>query len=175
MAPQEEEVAEVLEREKINSVPAVKNKSIRGEVLEEEWETRLGCLERSTLRCLSFYECFGCKLCWIFSPATVTTTHEDFEHLLKMAHGESSLPLASLAYSGISTPLPPSQGKWLIDSRATDHMTSTAYLFVTYSPFQQPLLVILADGSQVPAYGKGSNLSALIYVSKMCFMCPHSL
>lgn len=78
------------------------------------------------------------------------------------AHGESSLPSASLAYSGISTPLPTSQGKWLIDSRATDHMTSTAYLFVTYSPFRQPLLVILADGSQVPAYGKGSNLSAYV-------------
>lgn len=96
-------------------------------------------------------ECVGSS-----NPATVTISPENFEHLLKMVHGEPSLPSAALAYSGISTPHPPLQGKWLNDSSATDHMTISAHFFVKYSPFQQPLFVSLPDGSQVPAIGKGS-------------------
>lgn len=73
-----------------------------------------------------------------------------------MAHADSSLPSATSASLGISNTLVSSDSLWLIDSRATDHMASTPQLFSTYSPFRTPLLVSLADGSKVPAIGKGN-------------------
>lgn len=36
------------------------------------------------------------------AAATVTFSHEDFEHLLKIAHGDPPMPSASLANAGIS-------------------------------------------------------------------------
>lgn len=90
------------------------------------------------------------------TPARVTLSHEDFEHLLKMAHGDASLPYAALDNSDIIYTPPSSQGKWLIDSGATDHMTSLSSLFINYCPFRYPLFGRLADGSKVHAIGKGS-------------------
>lgn len=97
--------------------------------------------------------------CIAFAPTTpvnVTLSHEDFEHLLKLAHSDVYLPSAILANSIISHTL--SLGKWLIDFGATDHMTSSSHLFVFYSPFCCPLFVSLTDGSKVLAMGKGSVL-----------------
>lgn len=111
-------------------------------------------------------ECVGSS-----NPATVTISPEDFAHLLKMAHGEPSLPSAALAYSGISTPHPPLQGKRLIDSGTTYHMTSIAHFFVTYSPFRQPLFVSLTDGIQVPVIGKRKCLYHPQYVFSRCAVC----
>lgn len=88
--------------------------------------------------------------------ASVTLSHEDFEHLLKMNHGDASLPFAALSNSSILHTPPSSQGKRLIDSGATDHMTSLSSLFVNYFPFCYPIFVSLADGSKIPTIGKGS-------------------
>lgn len=89
------------------------------------------------------------------TPANVTLSWEDFDYPLKLAHGDTDLPSAALASSGIPSNSWLSQDKWLVDSNATDHMTSTSHHFVTYT-FWNPLMISLADGSKVPAYGKGS-------------------
>lgn len=92
------------------------------------------------------------------APSSITLSHDDFEHLLKMAHGDSSLPSVASAKSRITNNSTSYSHPWLIDSGATVHMTSTAYLFFTYSSFKTPILVGLADGSKVPAVGKGNVL-----------------
>lgn len=81
------------------------------------------------------------------APSTVTLSHSDFQHLLKMAHGDASLPFAALATSGSSNFESSPQGKWLVDSGTTDHITCHPTLFSTYSPFPAPLLISLADKS----------------------------
>lgn len=74
-----------------------------------------------------------------------------------------------LLIPGILYPIYSSPKRWLIDSGATDHMTSN-YLFSSYSPFPSPIFISLADGSKVLAIGKGSVhlLFQLNFVE--CFM-----
>lgn len=119
------------------------------------------------------------------TSAGVTLTHGDFEHLLNLAHGETNLPSAALVHSGISHSPPTWNLPWLVDSEATDHLTSSPHLFSTYSPFHTPMQISLAHGSKVPAVGKGSvslnpNLilhnvllvlsfpTSLLFVPKLC-------
>lgn len=79
------------------------------------------------------------------STNVVTRTHEDFEHLLKLAHSDSSLPSTSMVHSGTSTSI--LYGiKWLVDSGATDHMSSHMHLFSTYAPFWIPVTITPPDG-----------------------------
>lgn len=106
---------------------------------------------------------------------SVTLNHDNLQTLLKMAHGETNSPSASVAQSSISSVPFPSISPWLIDSGATDHMTSSTHSFSTYVHFKNPLLVTLADGSKVPAVGKGCvpvNPNLLLY---MCYWCLLSL
>lgn len=46
------------------------------------------------------------------TTASVTLSHEDFEHLLMIAHGDASLPSVALANSGILHTPPSSQGSY---------------------------------------------------------------
>lgn len=87
-------------------------------------------------------------------PSGITLSHADFEHLLKLAHGDQPPSTATVAHSSSSSPL--LHSPWLIDSGATDHMTSNHLLFTAYSPFTLPLLISLAYGRKVPAVGKGT-------------------
>lgn len=87
---------------------------------------------------------------------SVTLSHKDFQHLLKMAHGETNSPSASVAQSGISNVSFPSISPWFLDSGATDHMISSNHSFSTYVHFKSPLLITLADVSKVPAVGRGN-------------------
>lgn len=79
-------------------------------------------------------------------------THNDFEQLLKMAHGSNAMPCASsLATTGISVRDP--IFLWLTDSSATDHMISYCQLFSTFSIFPKPEYVSLANGRYTPTIG----------------------
>ena len=67
-----------------------------------------------------------------------------------------------------------SQQPWIIDSRATDHMTSFPIVFYTYNPFLGKDKVKTADGNLSSISGKGvtptSNslpLSSIIHVSPL--------
>lgn len=89
------------------------------------------------------------------SPASVTLLHEDFEHLLKLAHEEATPSSASVVCTSISGNGVSSKRPWLVDSGATDHMANTPHLFSAFTSFKTPLMVRLANGSKVPAIGKG--------------------
>lgn len=69
----------------------------------------------------------------------VSLSHDDFESLLKLAHGD---PTPSTSKACLSTHTSPST--WLIDSGASDHMTSNASCFSTFSIFT-PRKIILAS------------------------------
>lgn len=66
-------------------------------------------------------------------PSVVTLSHEDFEQLQKMAHGDTTLPSAAMDNAGISTSFSPTESKWLIDSGALDHMAGDCHLFSTFT------------------------------------------
>lgn len=83
---------------------------------------------------------------------TVTLIREDFESLLKLAHGDSSLPSASNA--SLSTSVVDPNMRWLIDFRASDHMTGNPYCFSTFIVFSPPRKIILADERSTPAMGQ---------------------
>ncbi|RVW99495.1 Copia protein [Vitis vinifera] len=85
---------------------------------------------------------------------------EQMDHLLKMlkSNSLSGIPSVSLAQTDSapnvfsccfnSTP-------WIIDSRASDHMTSFSNLFNTYSPCSSSEKIRITDGSFSPIAGKG--------------------
>lgn len=100
---------------------------------------------------------------------TSPSAHEDFEQLIKLAHGEKALPSASLATAGIFVCNPMLATYWLIDSGATDHMTSNCYLFSTFPIFHKPIKVSLADGRYTSALGKGSICLTIDSHFKMSF------
>lgn len=89
------------------------------------------------------------------STNAVTLTRDDCEHLLKLTHGDATLPSASIAHVGISSSIVHGI-KWLVDSRATNHMSSHMHLFSTYVPFWTPMFITLADRNKVTALGKGN-------------------
>lgn len=101
----------------------------------------------------TFSSCCSWRLC---------TTHQ-------VAHGEKALPSASLATAGIFFCNPTLVSSWLIDSGATDHMTSNCHLFSTFSMFHKPIKVSLADGRYASALGKGSICLTLDSHFKMSF------
>lgn len=109
------------------------------------------------------------------SPSTVTLSHEDFEHLLKMAHGERVLPSASIANAGTSHFISSSTSQCLIDSGASDHMTSQSQLFSTFSTFRTPTYISLADGRKAAAIGKGRICLTPDLTLEEVLLVPHSL
>ena len=93
------------------------------------------------------------------------------DHLLKLLKSNSgslSTPNATIAQAGsklnaLSCHLPISHTPWIIDSGASDHMTSFSHLFHTYTPCSGHKKVRIADGSYSPIAGNGLiNLSKTI-------------
>ena len=96
------------------------------------------------------------------------------DHLLKLLKSNSgslSTPNAVIAQAGsklnaLSCHLPISHTPWIIDSGASDHMTSFSHLFHTYTPCSGHKKVRIADGSYSPIAGNGLiNLSKTISVN----------
>ena len=81
------------------------------------------------------------------------------DHLLKLLKSNSSsgIPSVSLAQTGInSNALSCSNSApWIIDSGASDHMTSFSNLFSSYSPCSGSEKIRIADGSFSTIAGKG--------------------
>lgn len=92
------------------------------------------------------------------SAEQVSLTKEQIDQLLKLVN-HSSTPNCSLVHTGnLSTSFLSltDHTPWIIDSGASDHMTSMSSLFHTYIPCPGNKKVRLADGSFTPIAGKGS-------------------
>lgn len=155
-----QEEVELLQRRKIDIVSSARNKVIQRKKCwkkygKPDWATKNeSTTSASTLSNAMAAECITKAA----ATGSVTSSHDDFEHLLKQAHGDVSQPSAASAQSSNFSNFNSSLKSWLIDSVARDHMTSTTQLFSAYSPFKTPVFVRLADGSNVSAIGKGSVL-----------------
>ena len=68
----------------------------------------------------------------------------------------SNLASSGISYSAFNTSRTVSDDSWIIDSGASDHMTSARKNFFTYSPCSGHDKVRIADGSLSPIIGKGS-------------------
>ena len=82
---------------------------------------------------------------------------EQMDHLLKLIKSNSlsgSIPNVSLAQTGNALSCS-NYAPWIIDSRASDHMTSFSHFFTTYSPCSSNEKFRIADGSFSPFAGKG--------------------
>lgn len=71
--------------------------------------------------------------------------------MLKLAHGDTSLPTTSKAC--LPTHKPPFNR--LIDSGVSDHMTGNLTYFSTFTFLNSPRKIILADGRPTPALSQG--------------------
>lgn len=86
--------------------------------------------------------------------------------------------LHQLHVQGISGNGTSSTHSWLVTSGATDHMTNKPDLFSTFTSFKTPLMVRLANGSKVPAIGKGTiaiHSHLLLYNALLVPSFPMSL
>ena len=113
--------------------------------------------------------------------AAVPFSKEQVDHILKLLKSNSGLsgtPSASLAQTGresiaLSCCFPDS-APWIIDSGASDHMTSFSHLFDTYTPCSGHEKIRIADGSFSPIAGKGLiklssslTLKSVLHVPKL--------
>ena len=105
--------------------------------------------------------------------------NEQMNHILKLLKSNfpSGIPSVSHAQTG-STPNALSccfnSAPWIIDSGASDHMTSFSNLFNTYSPCSGNKKIRIADGSFSPITGKGLiklseniDLKSVLHVPKL--------
>ena len=67
----------------------------------------------------------------------------------------SNLASSGISYSAFNTSRTVSDDSWIIDSGASDHMTSARKNFFTYSPCSGHDKVRIADGSLSLIIGKG--------------------
>lgn len=67
------------------------------------------------------------------ASASVTLSHDDFEHLCTLADGDKSLPSAAIVKTGISENPKSLHNSWLTDSGATDHLTSSPRVFYIFT------------------------------------------
>ena len=91
----------------------------------------------------------------LFSPEQITYIQK-----LLQPKSESPKPTASVAIAGSNSSVfscaIPNSTPWIIDSGASDHMTSLSHLFHSYNPCAGHEKVRLADGSFSSIAGKGS-------------------
>nr|KYP49035.1 hypothetical protein KK1_029238 [Cajanus cajan] len=70
------------------------------------------------------------------------------------------------------------QSPWILDSGASDHITSNKSMFSTMSPLKSPHLITLADGSRIAPKGIGQvSLSPSLHLNSVLFIpnCPFNL
>ncbi|KAI5412036.1 hypothetical protein KIW84_056928 [Lathyrus oleraceus] len=88
-------------------------------------------------------------------PSQFPLTTEQLDRLYKLL--ESPIPSCSIATKGNSLFLSVSPNHtWIVDSGASDHMTSESTLFSSYSPCADNQKIKIADGSFSAIAGKGS-------------------
>lgn len=75
-------------------------------------------------------------------PSTVGTCTLVFSGISSFSHGPNVSDIAS-------------PGAWVIDSGATDHMTSSTLKFVSYTPCPSSRKITIADGSVTTVAGQG--------------------
>ena len=63
---------------------------------------------------------------------------------------------------------------WIVDSRASDHMTGDARVFNTYSPCLENFTIRIADGSLSRVIGKGSVVVSKNLTLKLCTLSPRT-
>ena len=105
-----------------------------------------------------------------FLSAHIASSNEAFDQSVQFSANElarfhlyqeslKSLSTSVTAITELGNPntclVSSSSSEWVIDSRATDHMTSNSGLFSTFQSQPSPSIVTLADGSQSCALGSG--------------------
>ena len=89
---------------------------------------------------------------------------EEYNHLSSLQ--SNSVGSTTLAHHGTSTTSLATQDPWVIDSSATNHMTSTSSLLSDLEHSSNLPNVTLADGSATIVYGLGTaNLSPNLSLS----------
>ena len=75
-----------------------------------------------------------------------------------------STPITVIAESGNPNKclVSSSSSEWVIDSRATDHITGNSSLFSTFQSHPSSSSITLADGSQSCVPGSGTIFSSVI-------------
>lgn len=104
---------------------------------------------------------------------------EQLSHLLKLLKScsSSNAPIGSMAQTGsnsLALFVLGSTTPWIIDSGASDHMTSCSQLFDSYYPCSGSEKIRIADGSFSPIAGKGNikisekiSLKSVLHVPKL--------
>lgn len=117
------------------------------------------------------------------SSDSLPFTKEQMEKLYKMFQSQTlgnSNPSCSLAQSGnfftAAVACSKSNGSWILDSGATDHMTGTSEFFSSYTPCAGNQKVKIADGSFAVVAGKGTvsispflNLKDVLHVPHLSY------
>ena len=106
-----------------------------------------------------------------FQSAHITSTTEAFDQLVQFSAAElarfqlyqdslrsPSTPITAIAESGNPNKcfVSSSSSEWVIDSRATDHMTGNSSLFSTFQSQPSPSTITLANGSHSCVLGSGT-------------------
>ena len=78
--------------------------------------------------------------------------------------------IATLAHLGTSIACLATQEPWVIDSGATNHMTSTSGLLFDLEHSSSLPNVTLADGSTTTGFGLGTTISVLIFLSLLSYI-----
>ena len=85
---------------------------------------------------------------------------------LSTQRGKSTSIFSLLSYKG-------SYDKWIVDSGASDHMTSFTIKFMNYKPCKESIGIVVANGSMCKAAGRGDmkssglKLNSVLYVPNL--------
>ncbi|KAH0748613.1 hypothetical protein KY290_027845 [Solanum tuberosum] len=82
-----------------------------------------------------------------------TVSIGDLQH--SASTGSCSLTFTGISYSFITNVSDKLSPTWVVDSGATDHMTSLSHLFISYSPCPSYKKITIADGSVITVAGQG--------------------
>ncbi|KAH0686950.1 hypothetical protein KY284_017503 [Solanum tuberosum] len=82
-----------------------------------------------------------------------TVSIGDLQH--SASTGSCSLTFTGISYSFITNVSDKLSPTWVVDSGATDHMTSLSHLFISYSPCPSYKKITIADGSVITVVGQG--------------------